>query len=555
MKKKDLLVLILIISAILRLAFLSRGDTVNDEVFMSFRGLGMIDFDEAAAQTTPLEWWDEYTPWWANLSFHDHPILVPATQNVFMRAFGENNFAFRLPSALLGTASVYLIYLIGAYLYSVNVGLISAAFLGVTLNNIYISRTGMQEPYVIFFLLLGLYLFLRALKEEKFWPWVGVAAGLGAEAKYNSLIIIPIIFSYLVFFRRDCFFRKKFWLAVFTFFLIFSPTIIYNIGLYSKTGHFDFQFSYIFGQHPEVWKTAPGKEIGSLAQRIQNFIPRLAATNSWLFLLAAGLSLAGIFGQLFNKLKEPACRQAGIFAKHGFLAISLFFLIALLLLIGPSYRFLTMLAPFLALGIGVFFDEFYRQFLVKKEKIAYLVLALILLFEIFYAINNQISYYPVGPEPWLFSKVRFENYNWGYNELGKYLDQELAGLMPGITFDLKYRFLEKLRMRALNKGREQGLKPYPALIIYNGNFDRAARLWVLDRLHIYHAWPIISLETYYEYLRQNGSDYFDRVGFERYYFISQMNVVSTLEEQALSRGTLISIYNPRGDEAFKIYKF
>ena len=110
--KKQILLFILIISAILRLYGLSRGDTVNDEVFMSFRGMGMIDFNEAAAQTTPLEWNDPNIPWWTNLSFHDHPILVPLTQNFFMKILGENNFAFRLPSALLGIASIYLLYLI-----------------------------------------------------------------------------------------------------------------------------------------------------------------------------------------------------------------------------------------------------------------------------------------------------------------------------------------------------------------------------------------------------------------------------------------------------------
>src|SRR3989344_9088952 len=155
MKKRNILIIIIIASATLRLISLSSGDTVNDEVFMSFRGLGMMDFDEASAQTTPLEWWDGNTPWWTNLSFHDHPPLVFAVQNIFMRIFGENNLAFRLPSALLGIASVYLIYLLGALLYSESAGLIAAAFLGTTLNNIYISRVGMQESYVIFFMLLA----------------------------------------------------------------------------------------------------------------------------------------------------------------------------------------------------------------------------------------------------------------------------------------------------------------------------------------------------------------------------------------------------------------
>src|SRR3989338_7342093 len=122
MAKKHILILILILAAVLRLYGLNRGDTVNDEIFMSFRGIGMMDFDEAATQTTPLEWFDPNIPWWTNLSFHDHPALVPLTQNFFMKIFGENNFAFRLPSALLGIVSVYLIYIIGTLLYSANAG-------------------------------------------------------------------------------------------------------------------------------------------------------------------------------------------------------------------------------------------------------------------------------------------------------------------------------------------------------------------------------------------------------------------------------------------------
>ncbi|MBI2406457.1 MAG: glycosyltransferase family 39 protein, partial [Candidatus Harrisonbacteria bacterium] len=161
MKQRHWLIAIFIVAAALRLYNLSSGDPVNDEVFYAFRGLGMMDFDEAEHQTTPLEWHDPgtgssaaaaYPPsldvqcaasrntlgkildlltrrcawdgarigtgqvpqgppngrWWMLFSFHDHPPLVFAVQHVFMRVFGENIFAFRLPSALLGLASVYL---------------------------------------------------------------------------------------------------------------------------------------------------------------------------------------------------------------------------------------------------------------------------------------------------------------------------------------------------------------------------------------------------------------------------------------------------------------
>ena len=74
--------------------------------------------------------------------------------------------------------------------------------------------------------------------------------------------------------------------------LLASPVLVYNAMLYRAVGHFDFQLSFIFGQHPAVWQATPGKDIGALSERIANFVPRLIATNSWLFLLLAVASLA-----------------------------------------------------------------------------------------------------------------------------------------------------------------------------------------------------------------------------------------------------------------------
>ena len=544
MKKRNILIIIIIASATLRLISLSSGDTVNDEVFMSFRGLGMMDFDEASAQTTPLEWWDGNTPWWTNLSFHDHPPLVFAVQNIFMRIFGENNFAFRLPSALLGIASVYLIYLLGALLYSESAGLIAAAFLGTTLNNIYISRVGMQESYVIFFMLLASYLFLKSLKEEKYLPWLGITLGLAFLTKYTAFILVPIFLVYLAFFKRDHYLNKKFWLAIALSIIIFNPVIIYNVMLYCAVEHFDFQFSYIFGQNPEVWKVAPGKDIGSLEDRIFVFIPRLISTNSWLFLSLFGISFLSFIISLFKNYKEKISR-------HAFLIISLLFLTLLLLKIGPSFRFLTMLTPFFALSIAVFICAAYQRF---PAKYAIMIFGAILIFESIYSINNQILDYPRGPAVWFSSIVRYENYNWGYNELGGFLKKELSGKIPALTFNPRYKFLEELRDKALDDGIKNGLEPYPALIVYNGNFDKAAKLWTLDRLHIYHAWPIISIEDYFSYLKENGFDYYNKSGFRIRYFIFQNNIVPSEAAQTLMQGEKIPILNKRGEEAFTIYE-
>lgn len=544
MSKKDVLFYILILAAVLRLWSLSTGDTVSDEVFMAFRGLGMIDFDEAAVQTTPWEWWHADRPWWTNLSMHDHPWGVPLVQNFSMRIFGDNNFGMRLPSAVLGVGSVYLLYKIGFLLYTQEIGLIAAGLLAVTLNSVYISRLGLQESYAIFAILLAIYYFLKSLRDPKYLLWVGVIIGIGAEFKYNVLILALMLIAYLVLFRRDYLLSRHLWQGIFAAVIFFSPTLIYNFQLYRAVGHFDFQFSHIFGQRPEAWQVAPGKEIGTLTERAYDFLPRLIGSNSWIFLVLAGSAIASFIFRIFRSPRESLERNR-------FLFLSLAFMLLLIAFIGPSYRFLSMLSPFMALSVAVFLWDM-RSF--TRSKVPIFFTGAVLIFEIFYSVNNQIIPYPIGPNPWLSSNVRYENYNWGYNELADYLRRELSGKMPAVTFDVKYDFLEDLRQRALDKGLAAGLDLYPALIVYEGNFDGGAKLWVLDKLHIYDAWPIISLQTYLDYLRDNGPDYIINSGFRVVYFIQGTNWVPPYDLGILTAGSRQSIYNKRGDEVFKIYK-
>ena len=527
---KKVLVAILVLSAILRVGWISRGDTINDEVYYGFRAVGLMDFNAASEQTTPLEWWDPTPPAWVGFSFHDHPPLVFVVQHFFIKVFGENNFALRLPSALFGIASVYLVFLLGTIIYSPLVGLVSAGVLSVTLNHVYISRVGMQESYVIFFILLASYLFLRAVRQKRSFVSTGIVVGLAFLTKYNSLILILIFGTYLLFFHRVYLKDRKLWLSAAVAVLIFSPVIIYNLMLYRAVGHFDFQLSYIFGQSPKEWPVAPGKEIGTLLVRAHDFLPRIIGSNSWLFLVVSAVSL--------------------LFLRNAFIAISLVWFLVLLAVIGPSFRFLTILSPFLALSTGALFGKF-----LERRKYVILLLIPIATFEIFYTVNNQIAYYPVGPSPWFSSKVRYENYNWGNNELAEFFKKEFTGKIPALTFPMKYKFLEDTQESFMKSDKKKGTMFYPALVVTDVNFDRGAKLWVLDRLQIYHGWPIIDLSTYFSFLEKNGSDYYSRVGFKNYYFITSSNIIPDPMFFGLVKGLEpLSIVNPRGEEAFTVYR-
>ena len=559
MDRKYIIVAVLLLAATLRLWGLERGDTINDEVFYAFRAIGPLDFDEAEEQTTPLEWNDPEIPWWTSLSFHDHPPLVFWTQYVFIKIFGENNFAFRLPSVLLGVASVFLLYLIGATMFSRRVGLLAALFLGVTLNHVYITRTGMQEAYVIFFLLFSSFLFLKSLRNDKYLIWLGVALGFGLLAKYTVFVALPVFLVLLLIERPKMFFNKNLWLSALLALIIFSPVIIYNIKLYQEVGHFDFQISHILGQKHDVWQVAPGKEIGTFSDRLNNFFPRLAGSNSWLFLLFSVVAFLSFF---VGFLKSPKA----VFLKYKFLVLWFFFLLLLILFIGPAFRFLTVFAPFFALSAAVFLSAIYPhtkfgvgvygKWLSGRAWVSFALLGVFIAFEIFYSVNNQILYYPLGPSLWLSSRVRYENYNWGYNELESYLEKEFKGKMPAFTFKREYQFLEKLSDDALSAAKKNGAKLDPFLIAYGGNMDDGARLWILGRRFTYHGWPIIRIEDYFRFRHELGDDYFTSSGFKEFYFVLASNTVFPPEvTKHLSGADYDVLRTKRGDEVFRIYKW
>ncbi len=231
-----------------------------------------------------------------------------------------------------------------------------------------------------------------------------------------------------------------------------------------------------------------------------------------------------------------------------------------------------MLTPFLALAAGTFIAFLFRKFSENKTTIYRSFGAgttgTIVLFEIFYSINSQITYHPRGAQLWAYSELRYENGNWGYNELATYLKKELDGKMPALAFESKYKFIEQIQTEALKKAETDNLAPYPALIIYDGNMQTAAQLWVLDRLHIYHGWPIIKTETYLQFLKERGFDYFEKSGFTARYFIipadkvpkkapPKLTALGAAFEKELIQNHIppISIKNKSGEEAFRVYKF
>ena len=69
-----------------------------------------------------------------------------------MLAFGENAFGWRIVQAILGTASVFLVYLLARTIFNDKlIGLLSAIVFSLDGLALVMSRIGMNDSYLLFF--------------------------------------------------------------------------------------------------------------------------------------------------------------------------------------------------------------------------------------------------------------------------------------------------------------------------------------------------------------------------------------------------------------------
>lgn len=110
-------------------------------------------------------------------SFHDlftegvmkndsHPAGVQFFLFLMVKLFGWNELCLKLPFALMGVASVYLVFKIGQQWFNNNVGLLSAAF--VTVSELFVFYSQLIRPYSpgLFFILLFVYFWSKLLFTE-----------------------------------------------------------------------------------------------------------------------------------------------------------------------------------------------------------------------------------------------------------------------------------------------------------------------------------------------------------------------------------------------------
>ncbi len=127
------------------------------------------DGDEGMHATTSKEMvlrGDWVTPTFNGEKFYDKPILYNWFVSLSFLIFGFTEFAARLPSALLGTGCVMIVYLLGRNLFGPMVGFLSGVILATSGEQIILSRVVVHDIALTFFITLSLTLFYMGFQNE-----------------------------------------------------------------------------------------------------------------------------------------------------------------------------------------------------------------------------------------------------------------------------------------------------------------------------------------------------------------------------------------------------
>lgn len=222
--KKIFLIAIILLAAVLRFWRLDSYPALNaDEAAIGYNAYSLIQTGK-----------DEHgNPWPIHFqSFNDYkPGLYVYLVLPFVKFFGLNEWSVRIPGALLGVATVYIVYLlirelkIGDSLEIENwkLEILAPAWLAISPWYIHFSRGGWEVNVATFFITAGILVFLKSLRNPKLFTFSFLLFALSLYTYHSARVIIPLLgFGLILIYRKQLFVRKnlKFLLFNFLFLLL-----------------------------------------------------------------------------------------------------------------------------------------------------------------------------------------------------------------------------------------------------------------------------------------------------------------------------------------------
>ncbi len=363
--------------------------------FLRLGKLALTDPDETFYAETAREMSarDEWvTPYLYGKPQFEKPILFYWLVEASFKAFGVNEFAARLPSAVLGTAGVIATFFLGSLLFKARAGFLSALILATNVEYIVLSRACVTDMALFVFMLLAALFFICGYikKVNYFYLLSSASVALAALTKgpvYLALFGAAILA--FLFFMKDLKVLKRMPLlqAALVFIALSAP---WYIAIYKLHGR-AFIDGFV-GLHNVTRFLVSEHKIGS--QFYYNIPVIFGGFFPWSIFLPAGI------WHMFRKAKG-SFQLSAFSVQHSAYSVqeaeaedskkgSIFVLIWLFIIFGfftvsntklPTYIFPSFIS--LAVIVGVLLDDFLKGATVKAitrfTRFSYYLLALIMI--------------------------------------------------------------------------------------------------------------------------------------------------------------------------------
>lgn len=155
-------------------------------------------------------------------------VYIPLTS---IMIFGNNDFAVRFPSAILGSLTVIFIGLLTAELTKNNkLAFVTSFLLAISPWHFSASRWALESNYALFFIVLGIYLFFFGLNRNKHWATIVsfISFAVSVYSYYTEWVLTPLIILSLIVFYRNIVLKKKIYYLAFLIFLILLIPLFIN---------------------------------------------------------------------------------------------------------------------------------------------------------------------------------------------------------------------------------------------------------------------------------------------------------------------------------------
>ncbi|MFH1641812.1 MAG: glycosyltransferase family 39 protein [Nanoarchaeota archaeon] len=283
-------------------------------------------------------------------------------------------FFSELLSLLFSLGNIFVVYLIGKTILNKRLGFIASFIFAITSVFFLYSNYILSGIPSTFFLMLGIYIYL---KKKNFWL-SGVLCGVGALFRFpQALIMLPMIF---IMYNKAL---KKSYKFILGFIVVHIPFFIFNYVIYrnetSKIYHALFRpwilaFTHQFNPAESIATST----LGLYLYNIFYYLIQLFRENTLFLFIIPGL----IF--IFRKK---------LYRKEGFCLILLIFIIYIVyftIISNKQTRFLLVFLPYASI-IAAY--GFYHSFLFTKKDRIRIAIVLFVIISLIGVVSRDLNYY------------------------------------------------------------------------------------------------------------------------------------------------------------------